>query len=502
MERSLADKALDKRGVPLGSAIGVDKSEQRLLELMSKGRIEQMQQKKFVLTRDKFEVQMRFKSEEMNDIKDEMKMLDSDDDECKKTLKKRWAELRKEKKNLYTSWLTVTEEEEIRRDDVEISWKNEEEQDTVTELTVSTTIEDNSKLKDPVRSKTDTPTKVSVDETNNNSTLIVLDDDDNKASTSTSSTVTTKHQQKKQAAEAVVDITEMEKNNKVIDNSSSKSDSQDESEDEDDSDFSEDPNMDDPKKFNGYDIDHNADKIKVNWTKEFDDGSTQLHQFEVRPCKVYRIQIKNKQTKRTAHFHTCRSNAELQNFRFDFETNNYQINSHKNIVPTPANQTKVIGKTLPIDDNPSNVEDHSTGTEQSTNPFIIERRGDGSCASTKCNRCSLLPTNHYCVREKEGSNVFFSDDKEKEVCGSATCFQCRSQFGDIDGKYANICLSCVNELIIEKNNSTTKQSEVNRGTRNNSNTKKKAGATKRKAAQPRKSTRVVSARTNRNGRRK
>ena len=65
---------------------------------MSKGRIEQMQQKKFVLTRDKFELQMRFKSEEMNDIKDEMKMLDSDDDESKKSLKQRWADLKEEKK--------------------------------------------------------------------------------------------------------------------------------------------------------------------------------------------------------------------------------------------------------------------------------------------------------------------------------------------------------------------------------------------------------------------
>ena len=67
MERSQADKALDKRGVPLGSTVGVDKSEHQLLDLMSKGRIEQIKQKKFVLTRDKFEVQMRFKSEEMND---------------------------------------------------------------------------------------------------------------------------------------------------------------------------------------------------------------------------------------------------------------------------------------------------------------------------------------------------------------------------------------------------------------------------------------------------
>ena len=97
-----------------------------------------------------------------------------------------------------------------------------------------------------------------------------------------------------------------------------------------------------------------------------------------------------------------------------------------------------------------NSEDYSTGTEQSTQPFVITRRGDGSCVSTRCNHCSLLPTSHYCVTEKKGSNVFFSDNRGKEVCGRATCFECRQKFGDIDGEYANICLDCVSEKILEK----------------------------------------------------
>ena len=53
---------------------------------MNKGRIEQMRQKKFVLTRDKFELQMRYKSDEMNDLKDELEMIDGDDDDSKRNL--------------------------------------------------------------------------------------------------------------------------------------------------------------------------------------------------------------------------------------------------------------------------------------------------------------------------------------------------------------------------------------------------------------------------------
>ena len=61
------------------------------------------------------------------------------------------------------------------------------------------------------------------------------------------------------------------------------------------------------------------------------------------------------------------------------------------------------------------------------------------------------------LKKKPGSNVFFSDNRGKEVCGRATCLKCRSRHGDMDGKYANICLDYVSKQIIEKNNSTTKK---------------------------------------------
>ena len=83
-ERRLAEKALHNKDIPSGVGVGPDKYEQKNLELMNKGRIEQMRQKKFVLTRDKFELQMRYKSDEMNDLKDELEMIDGDDDDSKR----------------------------------------------------------------------------------------------------------------------------------------------------------------------------------------------------------------------------------------------------------------------------------------------------------------------------------------------------------------------------------------------------------------------------------
>lgn len=55
---------------------------------MSKGRYEAMLQKKFVVSRDKYELKLRYKSEEMTDINLEIKMLDSGNKEEKEKLKK------------------------------------------------------------------------------------------------------------------------------------------------------------------------------------------------------------------------------------------------------------------------------------------------------------------------------------------------------------------------------------------------------------------------------
>ena len=97
MERRKADIALDKRGIPSGVTVGVDQSEQKLVDILAKGRIEQMMQKKFVLSQDKFDLQMTYKSEEIKDIIEELKMCDSDEVEARKALKKRWNELKDEK---------------------------------------------------------------------------------------------------------------------------------------------------------------------------------------------------------------------------------------------------------------------------------------------------------------------------------------------------------------------------------------------------------------------
>ena len=109
---------------------------------MAKGRIEQMFQKKFVLSRDKFELQLAYKSEEMNDVREEMKMLDSDEEDEKRNLKKKWNVLKEEKNKIYKNWVKFTEEEETRRDGVQIEWTNNEEGDAVTELTVPTSSEE------------------------------------------------------------------------------------------------------------------------------------------------------------------------------------------------------------------------------------------------------------------------------------------------------------------------------------------------------------------------
>lgn len=112
---------MDKRGVPFGVAVAADKGEQKLVDLISKGRIEQMLRKKFVLSRDEYELKLRCKSEEMADINLEIKMLDSDGEEAKKNLKRQWCDMKEEKKKkIYNSWAKFTEDKKARRNGVEI----------------------------------------------------------------------------------------------------------------------------------------------------------------------------------------------------------------------------------------------------------------------------------------------------------------------------------------------------------------------------------------------
>lgn len=50
--------------------------------------------------------------------------------------------MKEEKNTIYNSWVKFTEDEEARRDGVQIEWKNNEEQDAVTELTAPTAAEE------------------------------------------------------------------------------------------------------------------------------------------------------------------------------------------------------------------------------------------------------------------------------------------------------------------------------------------------------------------------
>ena len=84
-------------------------------------------------------------------------MLDSDEGETKKSLKKKWKELKDEKKIIYDNFMNFTENELSRRHDLQIQWTNNEEQDAVTELTAQTS---NDNVRSPTRSNvTSTSTK-------------------------------------------------------------------------------------------------------------------------------------------------------------------------------------------------------------------------------------------------------------------------------------------------------------------------------------------------------
>ena len=279
--------------------------------------------------------------------------------------KKRWADLKKEKKQLYDSWISFTEKEESRRDNVEIEWKNEDEQDAVTELTAPTTVEEKLPNKTNIVSKVDALTTVSLETTPQS-----LFNDTNVAEKTTSTCITT------------------------------------------------------PTK-------------------------------NVTPTKL-----------------TASNTKDVINI-------------------TESNELSV--------DNDISIHDSdedSTATYMSTNPVVIVKKVDGSCESSRCYKSTLMPTNHYCVNDMPGSNVFFSDNKEREVCDNATCCECRSRIGDIDGKYVNYCLECVSPKI-NKRNIVLKEKEVLcKASKTNTSTTKRSNK-KRKAVQPRKSSRITSGRPQR-----
>ena len=261
--------------------------------------------------------------------------------------------------------ISFTEKEESRRDNVEIEWKNEDEQDAVTELTAPTTVEEKSPNRTNIVSKIDALTRVSLETTTQS-----LLNDTNVAEKTTSTCITT-------------------------------------------------------------------------------------------PTKnVVLAKLTESDTK------------EVINIT---EPNEISINH---------------GISIPDSD------EASTATYTSTKQVVIVKKADGSCEPSKCYKCNLMPTNHYCVNDMPGSNVFFSDNKEREVCGNATCCECRSRIGDIDGKYVNYCLECVSPKI-NKRNIVLKEKEVLcKASKTNTSTTKRSNK-KRKAVQPRKSSRITSGRPQR-----
>ena len=87
IERASIDRALDKRGEKKSEHNAVDK---QLADLLTKGRFETQRQKLYQTKVDQLQYQIDFQDRKMDDIKDEMAMLDADDVDDKKELKKQW----------------------------------------------------------------------------------------------------------------------------------------------------------------------------------------------------------------------------------------------------------------------------------------------------------------------------------------------------------------------------------------------------------------------------
>ena len=80
-ERSAIDRMLDKRGDRRNESSDIDN---QLADLLSKGRLEMQRQKLFQFKVDQLEYQINFVERKMENIKDEIAMLDSDDVDEKK----------------------------------------------------------------------------------------------------------------------------------------------------------------------------------------------------------------------------------------------------------------------------------------------------------------------------------------------------------------------------------------------------------------------------------
>ena len=96
--------------------------DRQLADLLTKGRLETQRQKLFQSKVDQLQYQIDFIERKMENIKDEIAMLDSDDVEEKKDLKSQWKRCKDEKKSIFDKWTEVTQAENTRREGVEVEW--------------------------------------------------------------------------------------------------------------------------------------------------------------------------------------------------------------------------------------------------------------------------------------------------------------------------------------------------------------------------------------------
>ena len=78
---------------------------------------------------------MQFQTDRMSEVKDKLRLLDSDEESEKRRLKVKWKEIKKEKQNLYEEWKKVTSMEEERRMGVEVEWCTVKETDNTSRVT-------------------------------------------------------------------------------------------------------------------------------------------------------------------------------------------------------------------------------------------------------------------------------------------------------------------------------------------------------------------------------
>lgn len=141
--RAAIDRLLEKRGDKKDGdkkddAGAIDK---QLADLLMKGRLETQKQKMFQSKVDQFQYQIDFINTKMRNIKDELDMLDSDDAEGKKELKKQWKKCKDEREAIFQKLTELTQAENSRREGVQVEWDESKDAfDNATCLTMDTSL--------------------------------------------------------------------------------------------------------------------------------------------------------------------------------------------------------------------------------------------------------------------------------------------------------------------------------------------------------------------------